>query len=232
MRKVTAIAALLSAMMALPSLAPAGRAMRTVESIEFRGLKLLNRQKLLEGVPLKAADGGITLDVEALRRNLEQNRMIEASQIAESGRGLVVTVKERVPVYLMAVRRDGETVPFEVDGSFNVVSVRDLHLEGKPLVIIRGEELKNGAISAKIREFFREMSRMEMEHRGLFAEIDQISLENDNMLEIFLKGRKTTLYLKKEGASFTALKYLLSILDERNYYPGTLRVGGGYGLIE
>jgi len=169
---------------------------------------------------------------DLLRTALARNPMIEESSIDEDGRGLVVTVKERVPVYLMAVRRGGEIIPFEADERFNVVSVRGVHLEGKPLVIIRGDELKGGAVSARVRDFYRAMSLLERENRELFAEISEIGLENDNMLEIFLKGRKTKISVKNDGPSFSALGCLVAVLDGRNYYPSTLRVGDGYGVIE
>lgn len=209
-----------------------GRDVREVEGIEFRGLELLSRHELLAGVPVKASKKGSVIDLDALKSAITKNGMIEASGISVEGDRIIVTVKERVPVHLLAVRRVNEVVPFETDARFAILSVRAVHVTGRPLVVMGEGDLRGGALSARVRGLLSEMERLEKNDGELFKEIAEIEIKNDNVLEIFLKGRKTRIILPVNGRDFRNLRYMVSLFDGQNYYPATLRMGNGYGVIE
>ena len=212
--------------------AAGARDVREIAGLEIRGLKLLSRHEILAGVPVKATAKGMLIDVDSLKSSLAKNGMIEESGIEAGGDRITVTVKERVPVYLLAVRRGNEVIPFEADARMSILSVRTVHLADRPLVVLGENDLRGGVVSSRARDFLNEMGRLEESHEEIFREIAEITMRNDNMLEIFLKGRKTRIILPRDGRSFSALKYIVSLFDGRNYYPGTLRIGEGYGVIE
>lgn len=208
------------------------RDVREVSGIEFRGLDLLSRHELLAGVPMKSTAKGMLVDLDALKGSLSRNGMIETSGIDAADGRITITVKERVPVHLLAVRKGGEMIPFEADARFSILSVRTVHVTGRPLVVLGEGDLRDGTISSRGRELLNELGRLESADRELFREIAQIEIKNDIMLEIFLKGRKTRIFLPRAGGSFAVLRYMVSLFDGRNIYPGTLRIGEGYGVIE
>lgn len=212
--------------------AAGARDVREIAGLEIRGLKLLSRHEILAGVTMKATAKGMLIDIDSLKSSLAKNGMIEESAVEAGGDRITVTVKERLPVYLLAVRRGKELIPFEADARMSILSVRTVHLADRPLVVLGEQDLRGGVISSRARDFLNEMGRLEENHEEIFREIAEIALGNDNMLEIFLKGRKTRIILPHDGRSFLNLKYIVSLFDGRNYYPGTLRIGDGYGVIE
>ena len=210
----------------------ADRDVREFSGIEFRGLDLLSRYDIIGGVAMKSTEKGILVDMESLREALGKNLMVDESRIDISSGALVITVRERSPRYLLAVRRGEEVIPFHADERFSIVSVRSVYLTDRPLIIVNDNEIRGGAISPMVREFLIDLERMTSKHRNLFKEITQITLKNDNMLEIFLKGRNTRIIMPRERDHITALRYLISFFDGAGVYPGTLRVGKDYGVIE
>ncbi|HPA70793.1 MAG TPA: hypothetical protein PKY31_00900 [Spirochaetota bacterium] len=209
-----------------------GRDVREVEGIEFRGLELLSRHEVLAGVPVKSSKKGSVIDLDALKSAIAKNGMIEKGNVGAEGNRIIVTVKERVPAHLFAVRKGNEVVPFETDARFAILSVRAVHLAGRPLVVLGEGDLRGGALSSRVRGLLAELGRLEETDNELFKEIAEIEIKNDNVLEIFLKGRKTRIILPVNGRDFRNLRYMVSLFDGQNYYPGTLRMGNGYGVIE
>ncbi len=231
-RAAAKLSVMLLAILVFTGSGSANREMREVSGIEFRGLNILSRYDIIGGVAIRATEKGILVDMHSLKEALDKNLMVAESRIEETSGGLMITVRERVPRYLLAVRRGDEVIPFHADERFSIVSVRSVFLADRPLIIVDDREIKGGRLSQRVREFLVDMERMTSEHAEILKEISQISIKNDNMLEIFMKGRNTRIIVPGERNHITALRYLISFFDGAGIYPLTLRVGKDYGVIE
>ena len=85
-------------------------------------------------------------DLDALKSAIAKNGMIEKGSVGAEGNRIIVTVKERVPAHLFAVRKGNEVVPFETDARFAILSVRAVHLTGRPLVVLGEGVGVNGGV--------------------------------------------------------------------------------------
>lgn len=201
-----------------------------VRQVEFKGLKYLSAREIMEQVRFANNNGIMRIDVNSLKEVLTKNPMVRDSSIALFGEKLIVTVSEREPAHVCAVVRGSETIPFELDDAYAIVSVRIIHRTDIPLVIFMDEDMPGGRLSGKAMEFLKNLSFLNKIHPEVYREVSVVKLRGDGLFETRLKGRRTKIIM--QDFSFTTLKYIVSMLDEKKYYPSTLWVGSGFGVIK
>lgn len=201
-----------------------------VRRVEFKGLKYLSPKEIMEHVRFVKHNEMVRIDMASLREVLAKNTMVRTSSIAVFEEKLIVTLVERVPVHVCGIVKGNETIPFELDDSFAVISVRNIHRNDVPIVVFREEDIPGGRLSARAIELFKDLSLLKKHHEELYRELSEVKFRSDGAYEIRLKGRKTKIIV--QDSAFLTLKYIVSALDEKKYYPGTLWVGSGFGVIK
>lgn len=201
-----------------------------VRRVEFKGLKYLSPREIMEQVRFVKNNEMMRIDTDSLKEVLAKTAMVRTSSIAVFEEKLLVTLTEREPVHACAVIKGGETIPFELDDAFAVVSVRNIHRTDVPIVVFREEDLPGGRISARAIELFNSLTFLKKHHAEVYRELSEVKFRPDGLYEIRLKGRKTKIVV--QDSAFSTLRYIVSALDEKKYYPGTLWVGGGFGVIK
>jgi hypothetical protein len=198
--------------------------------VEFKGLKYLTARELMEKVRFTKENDLLRVDADSLKDALAKNPMVRTSSISIVGEKLMVRIVEREPAYVCAVVKGRETIPFELDASYAVISVRNVHRTDVPMVILEEEDFSGGRLSARALDFFGSLSRLQKNLAGVYREISEVRFLSHEAYEIRLKGRRTKIVVR-DGA-FTTLKYILSALDEKKYYPNALWVGPSFGVIK
>ncbi len=201
-----------------------------VRRVEFKGLKYLSPREIMEQVRFVKNNEMMRIDMTSLKEVLAKTAMVRASSIAVFEEKLIVTVTEREPAHVCAVVKANETITFELDDSLSVVSVRNIHRSDVPVVVLQEEDLPGGKLSARAIELFKGLSVLKKHHAELYRELSEVKFRPDGVYEIRLKGRNTKIIV--QDSAFSTLKYIVSALDEKKYYPGTLWVGSGFGVIK
>ncbi len=201
-----------------------------VRRVEFKGLKYLTPRELMEQVRFVKNNEMMRIDMASLKEVLSKTAMVRASSIAVFEEKLVVTVTEREPEHVCAVVKASETIPFELDDLLGVVSVRNIYRNDVPVVVFREEDLPGGRLSERAIKLFKGLSLLKKHHAELYRELSEVKFLPDGMYEIRLKGRNTKIIV--QDSAFSTLKYIVSVLDEKKYYPNALWIGAGFGVIK
>ncbi len=201
-----------------------------VRGVEFKGLKYLTPREIMEQVRMAQHNGMMRIDTASLKEVLAKTAMVRTGSFTVLDEKLIITLIEREPAHVCAVVKGNETIPFELDDTFTVVSVRNIHRLNVPIVILTEEDLIRGQLSARAIEFFNRLSLLKKHHAEVYRELSEVKFRPDGGYEIRLKGRKTKITV--QDSAFSTLKYIVSAIDEKRYYPRTLWVSSGFAVIK
>lgn len=204
---------------------------RKVKTLEFKGLVLLSRYEVIERAQARMEGGSILINVDSLKRALADLPLVKSFSITERDGSLVITVSEREPAFLLAMKREKQLVPFELDERFQLLSVRKVHAAYKPLIIVPEREIRGGRLSVRLRDVLLTISSIERT-MSVGREIAQIDLSDMERAKLFLKGRKTEFILKPDRGNFTRLQYAAGYLDSLRYYPGRMQILDGSAVMK
>ncbi|MCU0846768.1 MAG: hypothetical protein MUD12_02650 [Spirochaetes bacterium] len=187
-----------------------------IDSVEFRGLRAYSKFELSKGAI--GSDGtGLLVDLDALGKNLSRSPFLEKYGLSMSDGKLIVTVIEKKPALLIAVRKGERVVPIELDGNFKLISAGRSHAE-LPVIFLGEEDLKRGRIEERARQYSALLKRVGKLSPSLLREISEIHAGSE-IISVYLKGRRTRFLLRPEESGFIRLGVTAGYLDRMRRYP-------------
>ena len=204
---------------------------KRVKEIEFKGLRFLSKNEIVEKIDIKRDGNSLIIDVKSLEKRLKNLPVIKNFSVSDAGERLVITLIENDPQFLLAFGNGNNLVPFEMDAKFRVISVNRVHLNNKPLIVISRNEIRNGKITNRLRSFLNLLKELSDASLSVYNEIAEIDITDFSRAEILLKGRRTRFILKPVKDFFFKLNHFVGYLDRIGYYPEYLQVIGNSGVI-
>jgi hypothetical protein len=191
---------------------------RRVRAIEFRGIENLSKFELFGRTRVKSENGIISVDIDSLNRVLAQDPYIESFNVSESNERLIVEIKERKPVMLLAISKGGRLIPFETDANFRPISAGKVYATGLPIVIIDEKDAAGGTISGRVKNLSRLLDQIKKSD-PFYGELDEIKINSDGTLDVLLKGRRTLFKLNNGYMNFIKLKWTAGYIDRIKRNP-------------
>ena len=228
-RPILPISALLAVMVLLDGTIMAGE-VRRVRAVEFRGLKLLSKYEIIRGVRMKAGREGIVIDMDSFRLALSKNHFIKAYEIGGNDSGLIISVTEKIPAYILAVVMGEKTNLYELDADYRVISKNDVHASNLPIVYITGQDVKIDAIQGTVKRLLALLGRVKKSDASIYREISEIYFYKDR-LKITLRGRRTDFILRPDENDFRKLRYITGYLDRSDTSPGEITISDRAAII-
>lgn len=205
---------------------------RQVSRIEFRGLKYLSKYEIISRVEMRVLQGGFIVNIDSLNSVLRSMPMVQSYRVAEDNGSIVVAVVEREPQFIFAVQRSRNILPFEVDENFRVLSVGRVHADDRPLIVIRDDDLVEGDISPRVRNFAGYLRYVENRQPEFFRELSEISIAEPEHVSFMLRNRPTRYYVAPGESSMDSVKRLVSYFDAVLYYPKVARIFGDMAVTK
>ncbi len=205
---------------------------RKISRIEFRGLKYISKYEIVSKVEMRVVQGGFILNMDSLNNVLGNMPMVQSYRVGEDNGGIVVAVVEREPLFLFAVQRSRNVLPFEVDENFRILSVGRVHAEDRPLIVISDDDLVDGDISARVRNFAGYLRYIENRQPAFFRELSEISIAEPEHVSFMLRNRPTRYYVAPGESSMDSVKRLVSYFDAVRYYPKVARIFGDMAVTK
>ncbi|HQP47964.1 MAG TPA: hypothetical protein PKX12_04480 [Spirochaetota bacterium] len=205
---------------------------RKVSRIEFRGLKYLSKYEIVSRVEMRVVQGGFIINMGSLNNVLGSMPMVQSFRVAEDNGGVVVAVVEREPAFIFAVQRSKHVLPFEVDEYFRVLSVGRVHDDERPVIIIHDDDLVDGDLSRRVKNFAGYLRHVEDRQPVFFRELSEISIVEPEHVSFMLRNRATRFYVAPGESSMDSVKRLVSYFDAVQYYPKVARIFGDMAVTK
>jgi hypothetical protein len=208
------------------------RNVKKVTSIEFRGLKYLSRYEIISAVPAKIERDGIVIDVDGLREYLKGSPYVKSFRVKEERGRIAVTVTENEPALVIALKKKGAIISFELDERLRILSSRGVSAFDRPVIIISEDDTPGGELSRRVKGLLSLV--LELGRRGLpvFREIDEIDLSAKPNAVVKLRGRKTRFVVEPDREHLSALNYIAGYLDGRGRYPDEVVYCGNSAVMK
>lgn len=228
---MTAVAALFLVILGVET-GHAERQNAVYKSVDFRGLEHLGKYEILNGAGVKVSEAGLLVDIGRLQAYLKKEPLVQDFHINSGGDRLVVTVREKKPVFLMAAVKGAQTVLFEVDARFDVLSVHRVHAVGQPLIIISQDEIVSGKLSPRIRKLLEMLSELRDGGSRLYREIAEVDAGAYPKAVLTLHGRKTVVYLDLRHFRKDTLGYIVGYLDRKGRHHERVEYFGDFAVVK
>ncbi len=210
-----------------------GKNIKEVGVLEFRDLYYLSKYEIIDKVDIKVKDKRIIIDIDSLESALKNNPVVKSFSISESRGRLIVTVAEIEPVFLLALKKGNEFIPFETDSKFNIISFGKVHIYSTPLVIIRASGLNGNMLSSRIKNIVLIIEELRNSSLApLVREINQVEITEESKIKVILNGRKTVFHFRPTEDNFYKLNYSLGYFDRARHYPNHFEIADRSGIIK
>jgi hypothetical protein len=208
------------------------RDVKKVSSIEFRGLKYLSRYEIINAASAKIEREGIVIDVDGLREYLKSSPYVKSFRVKEERGRIAVTVIENEPALVLALKKKGTVVSFELDERLRVLSSGGVRAFDRPVIIIAEDDTPGGEFSRRVKGLISLVR--ELKRRGLpvYREIDEIDLSAGPYAVVKLRGRKTRFVVEPDLEHLSALNYIAGYLDGRGRYPDEVVYCGNSAVMK
>ncbi|MCX7680134.1 MAG: FtsQ-type POTRA domain-containing protein [Spirochaetes bacterium] len=230
MRKAFLNTAMMIFAIMFPAVGKSHEALVDAKRIEVKGLRYLNENELFEQMRYTMDKGIMKINIDSLKEAIAKNPMVYSSQLRVVNGGVVVEIVEKEPVYVCVVEKKGESIPFELDKDFRLISVRTIHRTDVPIVVFKELNMPKGQLSKRVISILKKIANLQRECAPLYREISEIALRDDGLCEIRLRGRKTKCIVR--DFSFSTLARIVSVFDGNKFYPDALYVSHGFGVIK
>ena len=158
-----------------------------VASVDFTGLKNVNKFELAERAHITVRDNGILVNVDALKKALSAEKLIKNFQVKRVQNRLVVTVTEHTIAFCIAViLPNGKTYIVETDDEFNILSLNRVHDLSKPVIFINEKRNFSGHF---LRDTTNVLCRIrEIERHGIAVVKEVSAIDVRNGTSVMLRG--------------------------------------------
>lgn len=201
-----------------------------VKNVQIKGNRYINAGELIGKIQYVMHNNKLRINTSSLVEMLSKHPMIASYKFYSAGESLIIEIIEKDPIFLCAVLKKDEVIPFELDKDFQIVSVQSIHSTDMPIIIFEECDIRQGKLSTKAMYFLKVMDRVRKNQNRLFKELSEIMLRDDGILEIRLKGRKMKCFVK--DMAFTTFESVLSVLDAKRDYPEVMYVSNSFGVIK
>jgi hypothetical protein len=196
---------------------------RRVKAIDFRGLEILSKYDLFVRARVKTESGNFSVNIDSLNRVLAEEPYIESFNVSESNERLIVEIKEKKPVMLLALSKGGRLIPFEADLYFKPISPGRIYSGSMPLVIIDEKDANGGTLSYRVKIISRMLEQLKKSD-PIYNELDEIRINSDGSLNVNLKGRRTLFKINSGYMNFIKLKWTAGYIDRIRRNPETVDI--------
>jgi hypothetical protein len=203
---------------------------RRVKAMEFRGLKYLTKYDIIRGVRLKAVQQGIVVDMDSLKHALANNSFIQGYRMDEREGGLIITVSEKHPAYVVVMSKGEKSVIYELDSSRTIISMNDVHAADLPILYISGRDIGIEALQGGIKRLFTVLDRVRAAHAPVYRELSEVYFDGARV-RILLRGRRTEFLMMPDENDFIKLRYIAGYLDRARHYPDEIVISGTAAVI-
>jgi len=171
------------------------------------------------------------IDIDSLENSLKRISIIESYNIDIKDEVLSLRIVEKEPFFCIALITGKETIPYELDREFNIISRKKVFSADKPLVLIKRGDMPQGRVSYKVKKICSLLSELRKERSSIYREISSVYVMNSGRVRVRLRRRKTDFILDPEKKNFIRLNYITGYLDRIKYYPERLEINGDMMVI-
>lgn len=226
MRRVAALAALL----VLASSAYAEK-IEFFDKIEFRGVKNLDRYRVIQMSRARAKNRGIVIDTDSLKQVLDNHVMVKSSSLSREGNALIVEVEEKYPLFMTLLVDKQQSMPALFDEKLNIVETGLFFRTDMPIIIMNREYADSEDGSRTLTGLFELLKGLGGEKGAFINELEEVRLDSPAELKVKLRKRKTLFVIKNELNGFVRLEKTAAYLDAALRYPDLLDLRGNMVLV-
>ena len=214
------------------SFAFASRDIRRVKVIEFRDLYYLSKYEIIDKVDVIVKGDEIIIDVDSLTGVLGRHPLVKTFKIIEKENRLIISVLENEPVFLLALRKGNRLILFEFDERFRLLCINKAHALKMPLIIVTEDEINGKRLSSGLKKFLSLLLELSEDKLSVLEEISEIDLTGMPEAKILLNERRTTITFHPTKKNFYKLNYSVAYFDRIRYYPETMEIVNGLGVLK
>ena len=190
-----------------------------VKSIEFRGIRNVDRLEIIKNSNAKNSKVGILIDIKSLSKVMDSDVKIKDYSIAVDKNILVISVEEIYPLFMIFRIDNDISVPCLVDENRNVLYSGRFFKTDMPIIVIEKNFFEDSRNSEFIKILFANLINI-AEERGVFSgELAEIKIKRDMNLTVTLKNRRTSFIIKNSLSGFKKIEKSAAYLDAVNTYP-------------
>ena len=200
----------------------AGEDLVSVERIEISGLVNLDRVDVMRNVRTGVKDNKIIIDLESLKRELEGNTLVSGFNFSSEAETLVISIREKYPVFNLMIVDENQSVPYLVDGRLNILESGRFFKTDMPIIIAERELFDKGAGRRIVSEIITILLKVKEDKSSLSGELTEINIDSPDELRVTLKNRRTVFVMKNRYSDYLKLEKTAAFLDKRGNYPESL----------
>lgn len=220
--KRSALIAVLLAVLPLPALG----GVREYERVDFGALHWLSKGDIVQGAGIARRENRIVVDREKLENYLSKESMVKSYKLIDKNSVLTILVSEREPFCTAALRGKNRTVLCTVDREGRVIAAGRSFRIDAPLVAAYAGEARG--LPAPVQNLIAVFG--ELKKRPVWRELGQVTLRQDGLCDVLLKGRPTTFTAGADFASFVKIEALAGQFDREGRYPRTVSIRDGFAV--
>jgi hypothetical protein len=199
------------------------------DGIDFRGLKILSRDAIMNAAGMTMLKGKYIVDRGRIDEYLGKETLVRSYKLIDKNNRLIIVVDEREIRYLVGVRK-GELSRFvEVDGSLMTVSDR-VHRGDVPLIMVDRADIEGNSFSKRVRVFVSLLTSARVRGR-MAGEIESVQLNDDGTMYLTLRGRPTLFVATANEAGFMRCAAVAGWCDKMRRYPSRLLIRDEFSVI-
>ena len=190
--------------------------------IEFRGVINVSGRDIVRRAGISRSGKEFSVDMERLNRVLGSDVMIDSYEIGTENGNLVVTVRERYPLFMLFVVDKELSVPVLVDDNMNVMVSGSFFETDMPIIIVRRHDFDRGLENTELASLLGSLKQLKSDRSVLCGELQQIEIAGHNTLRVMLRSRRTVFTMWNSMAGFRRLDRTAALLDQAGRYPDSV----------
>ena len=201
--------------------------MREYDRVDFGPLHWLSKGEIILGGGIIRRENRILADLTKLESYLSKESMVKSYKLIDKNSVLTILVSEREPACTVALRTKNRTLLCEADRDGRLISIGRSYSLDAPLVsasALEGQPAVPSGVKSLIGVFG------DLKKRAIWRELGQITLRQDGMFDVLLKGRPTVFTVSGDFSSFLKLEAVAGQLDRSGRYPKSVHVRDSFAV--
>lgn len=203
----------------------------SVAKIEIRGLVNLDRVDIMRNVRTGVKDNQIIIDLDSLKKELGKNILVSGFNLSSESETLVISVREKYPVFNLMIVDENQSIPYLVDMKLNIIESGSFFKTDMPIIIAERELFDRGAGRKIVSDIISILVQVKDEKSPLPGELTEVHIDSPDELRVMLKNRRTVFFMRNRYSEFLKLEKTAAFLDKSGNYPRSIDLRGDMVLV-
>lgn len=187
--------------------------------VEFRGVINISGAEIVKKAGIKRSGSGIVVDMDLLKKVMDENLMVSSYTIENEKGNLVINVQEKYPLFMFFIVDKDLSVPALADENMNIIVSGSFFSTDMPIIIVKRQLFEQGMESSDLESLLGCLKQVRSGNSMFCREIREIEVVEGGSLRVFLKNRRTLFIISNDVTGFRRLEKTAGYLDIVSRYP-------------